>query len=135
MDSLEQILLKKGSCATVFNLKEKILGSKQKPQEAIAIVNPDTNEMLTDRKEIMKTTLKYCRDLLIKKSPSDEYEEDFKSKRDLHNKRLNEKDDDEYEEDLTWEMFNKALIEISKKKSNKYKFILKSGQSYKNALF
>ena len=32
-------------------------------------------------------------------------------------------------------MFNKAQREISKKKSNKYKFILKSGPSYTNALF
>ena len=32
-------------------------------------------------------------------------------------------------------MFQKALNEISKKKKDKYKFILKSGPSYKGALF
>ena len=51
-------------------LKEKILGGRKKPQEAIAIRHPETNELLTNRKEIMETTLKYCKELLAKKGPS-----------------------------------------------------------------
>ena len=92
MDSLELCLRNKGPTAAAFKLKEKVLGNKKKPQEAIAIKDPETNKLLTNRKEIMETTLKYCQKLLSKKGPSEKYEEDYESKKELHSKRINEKD-------------------------------------------
>ena len=49
--------------------------------------------------------------------------------------RLQKVRKDEDEETFTPVMFEKALAEMAKKKSEKYGFILKSGNLYKNALF
>ena len=131
MDELEKCLLKRGSTAAVFKLKEKLLGSKKSSPEATAIKDPISGDLITDRKEVLKVTLSYCKSLLDKKKPTDEYIEDYISKTDLHEKRM-EKDDEN--EEFTKDMFEKALAELAKKKSEKYKFILKSGNSYKDAL-
>lgn len=135
MESLDTCLRKKGSTATAFRIKEMVLGSKKKPLESISIKDPVTNNLITKRKEIMKTTLEYCKNLLAKQRPAKGYEQDMESKRTLHLKRLQMKDDEEREGEISYDMFQKALMEMARKKSGKYNFILKSGVSYKNALF
>ena len=101
MESLESCLKNKGSAATAFRIKEKVLGSKKKPLESVAIRDPVTNDLITDRKEILKTTLSYCKNLLAKQRPSEKYEQDMESKRTLHLKRLQIKDDEEHEKDIS----------------------------------
>ena len=76
-------------------------GSKKKPLESVAIRDPVTNDLITDRKEILKTTLSYCKNLLAKQRPSEKYEQDMESKRTLHLKRLQIKDDEEHEKDIS----------------------------------
>ena len=84
--------------------------------------------------EILKETLNYCKKLLEKNKPTKDYYEDFVSKENLHKKRMEKNDEKGESEEFTNKMFDKAINEMSKKKSEKYRFILKSGNSYKNAL-
>ena len=53
----------------------------------------------------------------------------------LHIVRMDDSINNEEDDILTEELFENILNDLKKKKSEKYKFILKSGQGYKNALF
>ena len=92
-------------------------------------INP---KMVTDKEEIKRITLKYCIDLLTNRPPAEEYRLEFESKIKLHKSRMSEDSDDKV---LSPEMFDKALEALRKKDGKKYDFLLKSGSSYKNALF
>ena len=127
MDKFETCIKKKGSAAAIFKLRERVLGGKKKPQEAIIIKDPDTNIPITDRNEILKTTLKYCKNLLMKKEPIAIFKEDYKSKVIAHQRRMKEECE---EVEFTESMIQKALNETSKKKPGQYDFIIKSGNSY-----
>ena len=56
--------VKKGKAASVFNLKDKIIGSKKKQQEPAVIKDPNTKKIVTYIEEIKRISLKYCVDLL-----------------------------------------------------------------------
>ena len=56
--------VKKGKAASVFNLKDKIIGSKKKQQEPAVIKDPNTKKIVTNIEEIKRISLKYCVDLL-----------------------------------------------------------------------
>ena len=43
---------KKGKSASIFNLKEKVLGGKKQNQEATSIIDPKTKKRLFDHEEI-----------------------------------------------------------------------------------
>ena len=118
----------------MFQLKEKVLGQKKSSQECTSIRNPDGGNIITDRKEILKATLKYCKDLLTNSEPSKDFEDDFKTKLMVHAKRMKEREE-EYEMCLTYDMYQDTLEELAKKKGEKYEFILKSGPSLKNAIY
>ena len=124
---------KKGKTATVFKLKEKLYGSKKSKQDIVSITDPITNEIVTDRNKIKEVTLKYCGDLLTNRKPKEEYKAQLELKNELHRKRMNESDENEFQ--FTDEMFTKTLIELKKKHNEKYSFIIRSGNSYKEALF
>ena len=68
-ERLEQEIRELKSCSNsrptrVFKLIEKIQGPKKGGLEGVAIVDPDTEELQTSRKEILDTTAKYCTNLL-----------------------------------------------------------------------
>ena len=62
--NLKEMKVKKGKAASVFNLKDKIIGSKKKQQEPAVIKDPNTKKIVTNIEEIKRISLKYCVDLL-----------------------------------------------------------------------
>ena len=46
--------------------------------ELCKIIDPITEELKTSRKEILDTTILYCKNLLTNNKPDDEYEKDIK---------------------------------------------------------
>ena len=74
MQQVEKVK-KKGKSASIFNLKEKVLGGKKQNQEATSIIDPKTKKRLFDHEEIKKASLQYVCDLLTNEKPK----EDFKS--------------------------------------------------------
>ena len=97
--------------------------------------HPKTNEQLFDSDEIKKAALDYCTDLLKNRQPKDEYSRDVYITNLLHIVRMDDMDIKEDDDILTVDLFDSILLDLKKKKSEKYKFILKSGQGCKNALF
>ena len=130
----EQILKSKGNAARIFSLKNEIVGAKKISQEPTVIKNPASGEMITNPEEIKETVLKFCKDLLTNREPSEGFETDMIIKRKLHDARMMEEYDDDVDE-ISLEMFNECLEYLWKKKGRKYEFIMKAGYDLKNALF
>ena len=133
MAKLKDMKTNKGRAATVFNLKDKIVGSKKQQQEPAVIIDPSTKKSVTDTEEIKRISLKYCVDLLTNREPKEGFEEIIAMKRNVHKERMKEIIDEEIE--FNRKFFDECLEVIKKKRNNKYDFLIKSGNALKEALF
>ena len=134
IESLTMIKKSKGMSAAVYKLKEKVLGPKEPLLDAMPIEDPESGVLITDPEEINEATLKYCLGLLEDRKPKPEYKEIYEKKLDLHKQRMTEHVDNDMDE-LNYVQFTEALTTVAKKHSDKYKFLLKAGQSLLDALF
>ena len=90
-DQLEREILeiksnKQGRASKVFKMKARIGGSKQMGQEAHAIKDPISGELLVSGEEIKKATLQYNCDVLRNNEAEEGFEEMVKLKEDLQDK-------------------------------------------------
>ena len=121
----------KGGCAAIFKLRDDVIGPKKLGQEQTAMIHPESNELIFNKDDIKDLTVKYCADLLTNRNPKRGFEEDIDLKNLVHDIRMLENDNF----DLTEEMFEGSLKELSIKKKDKYSFILNGGEDLKKAVF
>lgn len=124
----------KGKAAAIFKLKDDLLGNKKAAQEPTVLINPDTMKEENTVEGIKKISLNYCQNLLTNRPPKPDYNMDINLKNILHDIRM-KIDDDDRNETLTIEMFQKSYEALLKNLGKKYPFITGSGSSLKNALF
>ena len=115
----------------VFKLIEKIQGPKKAGLEAVAIVDPVTDELKTSKNEIKETTLKYCADLLTNNPVEEGYRKDIIIKNKLHEARMGE--DIPNDEKFNDEDFQNALKRFSSKNKACYDFLTKAGKDFQQA--
>ena len=132
LNKLQEVKMKKGNNAAVFNLREKILGNKKNSNGPSAITNPATGEKVFDATEILRISADYCEDLLRNREPSEGYEEDLRMKQIVHDVRMEEYIDNDVE--FSQEIFMKTFNMLKSKSGGKYNFIIKGGQSLHRAL-
>ena len=96
--NLQNVKKSKEKSASVFKLRENILGSKKREMEPVVVIDPDTGERADTPEEIKRVSLNYCKKLLTNRSPKPDYEESMKNKYKLHEDRMIEKFDDDIEE-------------------------------------
>ena len=82
---MDKGFLKKDLNQKMFKLKEIVTGPKIKAQEPMAINDPQTNELITDKNRIKETYLEHNVKILTKKEPEKEHELEIKNKKDVHN--------------------------------------------------
>ena len=131
--SLSETWKNKGKSASVFKLKESIVGPKKTKQEPSSVKDPQTKKEVFDVETIKQKSLDYCVNLLTNRAPLEKYKEDIESKRNVHEERMKSRNNDdeiEYSDDFFWD----ALAGLKKKGNRKYDFILKSGDDLKCAL-
>ena len=132
LKDLSEIRKEKGASAAVFKLKENILGSKKVGQEAVSMEDPQTGNLIMNKEDLKKASIKYVSSLLTNRNPKDEYKEEFEIMESLHEVRAQE----EHEiDELTETDFRNLIKQLTKKNKEKYQFILKAGKSYQNLLF
>ena len=131
---MTNLVSEKGKSAAVFKIRRDIVGSKSSTSEPTTIIDPDSGDVLFEPEEIKTASLKYFKELLTNREPSKGYEDDVMIKNILHRKRMVEEIENDVST-LTYTMFEDTLISLTREKKNKYKFILKAGWSFKNALF
>ena len=117
----------------IFNLKGLVVGPKKAGQEATTLVDPKTKLEVATPEAIKKVSIDYCSELLTNRAPKEDFIDDLEFKNAIHEFRMMEviENDVEFSNDL----FEKSLELLKKKAGEKYKFILKSGQAFKSALF
>ena len=55
---------KHSESGALFHLKAKVLGDKKVQQQAVAMEDPESNELLLDAEQIKATSLNYIKKLL-----------------------------------------------------------------------
>ena len=129
----------KGKSAAIFKLFRNINGSKKLGQEQVAMKDPFSNSYIYDPEEIKRTSLKYCSELLQNSQGEDSFRQEIFIQNMLHLVRMEKKeisiDDCENTESLSVNDFKARIKLLEKKCPSKYKFLLKSGDEYKKAVF
>ena len=97
------------------------------------LTDPKTKLEVTTPEDIKRVSLEYCSNLLTNREPKEEYTEDIRMKKLIHQIRLGEEANDDMEE-LAVSRFNKTYDALAKKPGSKYDFIVKGGVDLKAAL-
>ena len=134
MNHLVNIKETKGKSASVFALKDMIIGKKKSPLEPVVLIDPETGGEVNTPSDIKRVSLKYCVNLLKKNRPKSRFSAILKAKKETHFERMSEAIEDDIEE-LPLEVFQKTFENMAKKHGNKYRFIINAGYSLKLALF
>ena len=113
-------------------MQEVVNGPKKKAQEAQAIKHPVTGELIVSSKEIKKTTLEYCLNVLKENEPVEDVKELRKCQEELF-KEIVEGTDGQFE--VTWELFELCVSKFEYKKKKLYNFLVKAGDDFKEAIF
>ena len=134
LKQVENIKVLKGKTAAVFNVLNKVRGQKKEGPEMVAMKDPDTDELIFDPKALKTASINYCVKLLQNSEVDPDYEKEIYIENLIHYLRSKEEcvDDDD---DLDYSDFMTRLKTISGKHSDKYKFLLKAGQGYRNSIF
>ena len=119
-----------GTCAAIFSVRDRVLGSKKKSAEAVILLDPVTGLMPDAIKQI---SLDYCADLLTNREPDAEFVVDVGVKRLSHEKRMDQIEG--YDTELTDSQLKETYNMLSKKPGSKFSFITEGGESLRAALF
>ena len=122
-----------GRVGKIYKMKKFITGESNKGQEPVAVRNPVNNELIVEPEEIKRVTLQYCQDNLEKKKKSDEYSKEEKVKKELHEIRMSNKEEDGFEVDE--DNFEAIIQKFKGKQTKVYDFITKSAKEYIKSLF
>ena len=96
---MEKGFFKKDLNQKMYKLKEIVTGPKIKAQEPMAINDPQTNELITDKNRIKETYLEHNVKILTKKEPEKEHELEIKNKKDVHDVIMSENVENAWELD------------------------------------
>ena len=124
----------KGKAAAVFQLRDDILGAKTPSTEPSVVTDPLSGLKLYSSEDIRRVSLTYCKNLLTNREAIGSFKDDLAVKDFLHEFHMKEIVENDCN-DLSREQFISTIEALAKKKSSKYEFILKSGPSFKEALF
>ena len=113
-DMMDKGFFKKDLNQKMYKLKEIVTGPKIKAQEPMAINDPQTNELITDKNRIKETYLEHNVKILTKKEPEKEHELEIKNKKDVHDVIMSEKVENVWELDQL--IFKKVTDKIKKER-------------------
>ena len=114
-------------------MKKELTGESQRRQEPVAVKDPDDNRLVVEPEEIKKVTLQYCKNNLTKKDKDECFFKDDEMKKELHEARMKDEDDEGFE--LTKEDFDDVIEKLKKKTTKAYDFVTKADDDYKAAIF
>ena len=118
----------------MFKMRARIGGSKKVAQDAHAIKDPITGELLVATEEIKRATLEYNCNVLKNNEAEEGFEELVKMKEELHDTRMNDKIG-KGSFKVTGENFKQVVNKFEEKKKQSYDFIVKAGPEFRHAVF
>jgi len=133
LSRIKDLKVCKGKAAAVFDLLDNIRGGKKQGAEIVAMSHPSTGELVLDPDHLKDTALDYCVELLQNNNCDSDCGEKISTENLLNYNRVRE--DDISDVALTFEDFKQRIHIVAAKSGEKYKFLLNSGQSFKNCFF
>ena len=121
-----------GRVGKILKIREAISGPKKKNQEAIALKDSRSGDIVVSTSEIKRVTTEYCQDLFTNNNPDKEFEELNKVKHLLHEELMKDTQTGlfDVEEDDFWETLQKC----KNKNKRSYDWITKAGTEYQEAM-
>ena len=98
----------------------------------VAMKDPESGDLIFDPKALKIASIKYCVNLLQNTDIDPDYEDEIYVENLVHYLRC--KEENEEDDELIYSDFLKRIKTISVKHADKYKFILKAGQGFRNFL-
>ena len=124
---------KQGRVGNVFMMKKEIAGPKKTPQEASAIKDPKTGELLVTKEDIKRATLEYCVSNLKTNEPDNEVKDIvIKRKRD-QKEIMKDKLGESF--NVSYDDFELVLTKFAMKSTKTYDFLLHAGNNYKRSIY
>ena len=113
-----------------FAMRRIITGSNEKDTPE-AVINPKTKELMTDKAEILQVTLEYTSGILQYNPPCEEHKKNIAALKFCHSIRMKRNKEEEEDETLTYQEFEKEMDEIRKKGKHNYDDLIKAGNGLK----
>ena len=124
---------KLGRAGSVYKMKDEIAGHKKAKQEATAIHDPKTNELVVSKERIKEVTLEYVVNNLKGNEPDQDVIEMITQRRVIQLNKMKEKNGEAFE--LNEDDFDKVIEKFKSKPTKTYNFLIKTGEKYQAAIF
>ena len=133
-EKVEEIKSKRqGRAGNIFQMRKEIAGPKKPGQEASAIKDPTTGELLVTKEDIMKATLKYCTDNLKGNEPDPEVKELVEKRKKDQKMKIVMKTNESFE--IDHDDFEEVMEKFKKKDTKTYDFLIKAGKKFQFAMY
>ena len=131
-EEVEKILKSnKGKVGQIFKIAKEMKGSSS--NQAHAIKNPETKELVVDQDEIKDVSLKYCQKVLKRNEPKGEFRKLFEIREELNAERM--KEDDGKGDEASKEIFDQVLRKFKANNKRNYDFLMKASDEFKESVF
>ena len=124
---------KLGRAGTVYKMKDEIAGHKKTKQEATAVCDPKTGELIVSKEKIKEVTLEYVIANLKGNEPDEEVKQMVELRRAIQLDKMNDNTGETFM--LHEDDFERVLMKFKSKPTKTYDFLLKAGDKYKEAMF
>ena len=121
-----------GGCGQLFKMRDLVEGPRRPGQEAQAVVDSRSGELVVASSAIQQASLDYCLDTLRKNEPIESFKHLIESKRKLHEIRMLQTDGNF---DITEDLFWQVLAKFESKKKKSYDFLTRAGAGFKEAMY
>ena len=124
-----------GRVTNIFKMKDIVAGGKKTPQEAHAVLDPETKEIVVDNESIKKATLSHCMNTFRHDQPHEDVKMLVDMVNSVHDKRMLEKDVDEQPLEITRDDFDDLVKKLKTKNKRSYDFLVRTGDHFKLVVF
>ena len=132
-EKISELKKTRGKTAAIFKTFDKIKGKSKDGPELVAMKDPKTDDFIFSPDKLKEVSLKYCANLLDNQKVDKDFADEIECEKLVHYSRMKEDTDDV--EELSRDEFEKRLKLLGTKSKEKYKFLLKSGEGFKNCIF
>ena len=132
-EKISELKKTRGKTAAIFKTFDKIKGKSKDGPELVAMKDPETDDFIFSPDKLKEVSLKYCANLLDNQKVDKDFADEIECENLVHYSRMKEDTDDV--EEMSRDEFEKRLKLLATKSKEKYKFLLKSGESFKNCIF
>ena len=117
----------------IFKIAREIKGIENGAGQANAIKHPISGKLVVNKEEIKEVSLEYCKEVLTKNEPDEEFKTMAKMKELLHEQRMKQRLGEGFKAEK--DVFNNIIEKFKKNNKRKYDFLIKSSNEYKESIF